>query len=393
MDVKSMAKSKRSHTQHNQPRKPRQHHPSTNNSSISNKENKEKIKVVDEKASLPSNWDRYEDNIEADDEEDEEIGIDDRKLKKAVEGVKPKSKGADFRNLIAQAKESKQLFSPSFGDTIDGLYQGLTPMLDVKSKGIPSWVLDDDFLLENDATTSEEAPNFSLDLKALSEELAKADLARRLFIEPDLLPPELGGLDANMVSMETRVDTFDTFQELYSIYLTDEKIAETEALNKEGIISSSDDMGDTKLSDPTDTPISLQGISMLNIKGNSGSQLAHLPQIVTSLDDELDDLLDGSSLNKKDDLFQSVEVKTGLTDDGPTCAALLQDSHDPSMSAFPVTSCSLDDELDNLLKETSKPTEAKVDSSDFPSSSYSVSLHSGSNTKVLDDFDSWLDTL
>ncbi|XP_074276089.1 protein ECERIFERUM 16 [Silene latifolia] len=387
MDVKSMAKSKRSHTQHNQPRKP--HHPpkltpSTNNSSNLNKENKEKIKVVDKKASLPSNWDRYDDNI-VEEEEQEEIPIDD---------IKPKSKGADFRYLIAQAKESKQLFSPSFGHTLDGLYQGLTPMLDVKSEGIPSWVLDDDFLLENEATTSEEAPNFSLDLKALSEELAKADLARRLFIEPDLLPPELGGQDGNVVSTETRIKTFDTFQELYSIYLADEKTAETKALNKEGIISSSDNVGDTKLSDPAVASISPQGISMLNIKGDSGTQLAHLPQIVTILDDELDDLLDSSSLNKKDGLFQSIKVKTGLTDDGPTSAALLLDSHDPSMSAFPVTSCSLDDELDNLLKETSKPTEAKVNSSDFPSSSISVSLRPGSNAKVLDDdFDSWLDTL
>lgn len=40
----------------------------------------------------------------------------------------------------------------------------------------------------------EQVPFLSLNLNALAEQLAKVDLAKRLFIEADLLPPEMVGL-------------------------------------------------------------------------------------------------------------------------------------------------------------------------------------------------------
>ncbi|KAK9676871.1 hypothetical protein RND81_11G106600 [Saponaria officinalis] len=307
-------------------------------------------------------------------------------------------------------------------------YQGLAPMLEVKSEGIPSWDRDDDFLLENEAT-SEEAPNFSLDLKALADDLAKVDLAKRLFIESDLLPPELRVVDTNEDDNqvpEKRMKSFETFEELYSIYLADEKIAEDDDAKKEDIISSSNDPSDSKATDMArvseqDSESRLhdlgrgvnhvtghnsmfqQGSSVSNLKANSPTHQASLPhlqdvsrpaEVTNSLDDELDNLLDASNLNKKDSPFQSVEVKDGSTDYGANRGAFSRYfQEDPSRPAFPVIPGSLDDELDNLLEETSKPTQVKIDSAIFPPSSSSSSMDPGLKLKAVDDFDSWMDSL
>ncbi|KAL9244478.1 hypothetical protein vseg_018252 [Gypsophila vaccaria] len=431
MDMKSMAKSKRSHTQHNNPRKPNIHpkKPTKNPSNLT----PNNPKVVPFKPSLPSNWDRYDDDDDDAEFEVEKPGepVSKEAGKMAVsEEVKVKSKGADFGYLVAQAKESRERFSvsPSFGDNVDDFYQGLAPMLEVKSESIPSWFRDDDFLLENEATTSDEGPNFSLDLMALAEDLAKLDLAKRLFIEPDLLPPELRGVDDDNKVPEKRKQTFETFAELYSLYLADEKIAEAEDANKAGIISSDDqstskfrDMPQTSQATEQNAESKLHDIghevnnvaghnsmsqpeaSISNLKSTAATHHAPFPhswdvsrpaQITSSLDDELDDLLDASNLNKKSSLFQSIEVKDGSTDYGVTLGAPLRNfQDDPSRSAFPIIPGSLDDELDNLLEETSKPTLVKIDSAVFPSPSSSSTIDPGLNPKAMDDFDSWMDSL
>lgn len=109
MDVKSLAKSKRAHSQHHS-KKPHgshqnQKHKQPTSSNASNEAKKSMGKQVNEKSQsfkasprLPSNLDRYDD----DDEELEGVSIDGSS--KISDVVLPKSKGADFRHLLAEAK-------------------------------------------------------------------------------------------------------------------------------------------------------------------------------------------------------------------------------------------------------------------------------------------------
>lgn len=132
MDLKSMAKSKRSHTQHHQPRKP--HHSSkataSSSSTASKKDIRDRKRAIQQPPSLPSNWDRYEDEQEQMESEEMPISINagsnesgQPAMSKKVRDedvIKPKSKGADFRDLITQAQESRTYYSPSFDDKVPG---------------------------------------------------------------------------------------------------------------------------------------------------------------------------------------------------------------------------------------------------------------------------------
>ncbi|KAK4577674.1 hypothetical protein RGQ29_027976 [Quercus rubra] len=69
--------------------------------------------------------------------------------------------------------------------------QGLGPMLSVRGEGILLWIGNDNFVVEDKTAATHEASFLSLNLHALAEQLAKIDLSRRLFIEANLLPPEL----------------------------------------------------------------------------------------------------------------------------------------------------------------------------------------------------------
>jgi len=103
MDTKALAKSKRAHTlQHNKGKKP---HPNQNPSKTPSTGNNQKP----QKSKLPSNWDRYEDD------EEDEFGVnlenpsgDNSKkpsFKDYGDGLAlPKSKGADFKYLLDEAK-------------------------------------------------------------------------------------------------------------------------------------------------------------------------------------------------------------------------------------------------------------------------------------------------
>lgn len=126
MDVKAMARSKRSHTKHHQPRKP--HRPTTQATPPSSSASKDPnvVKGEGEKkrsnlgSSLPSNWDRYHDS-----DEDEGLSGLDSASPTTSDLVKPKSKGADFGFLISQAKSQ----SPAnFSDCFDGVLPGTFPL-------------------------------------------------------------------------------------------------------------------------------------------------------------------------------------------------------------------------------------------------------------------------
>jgi len=127
MDVKALAKSKRSHTQHHSKKSHHSHKPRAQSSSSSDPKdaaknppgkqqaNEEKKKKSHHSA-LPSNWDRYG---EEEDDSGSEIAS------KTLDVVLPKSKGADYRHLVAEAQSQAETSSegfPAFDDLLPGMY-------------------------------------------------------------------------------------------------------------------------------------------------------------------------------------------------------------------------------------------------------------------------------
>ncbi|KZV27252.1 hypothetical protein F511_04705 [Dorcoceras hygrometricum] len=203
MDAKALAKSKRAHSLRHT--KKNNHHSASKLPSVSSDTataNKkpageqvgENLRKTHGSRALPSNWDRYNEEIN--------LGSEDPSGESAsgsTEFVVPKSKGADYAFLISEAKAQQQLnyssdsFS-SFSDNFEEFTQGFGPMLSVKGQSMLSWISEDDFDFDSDekAGSSFEAPFLSLNLDALAEQLGKAKLSERLFLESDvLLPPEL----------------------------------------------------------------------------------------------------------------------------------------------------------------------------------------------------------
>lgn len=135
MDVKALAKSKRAHTQHHS-KKP--HVPHTNQkpkapSDGSNVAGSAKKplgkplgKQVTEKShrsqgvsKLPSNWDRYEEEFE--DPSGSGSG-------QPSDVILPKSKGADYRHLIAEAQSQSSLYLDGF-PSLDDVMPGVSLLL------------------------------------------------------------------------------------------------------------------------------------------------------------------------------------------------------------------------------------------------------------------------
>ncbi|XP_073039725.1 uncharacterized protein [Primulina eburnea] len=203
MDEKALAKSKRAHSLRHT--KKNNHHsaskvPSvssgtaTANKKPSGEQVGENLRKPHGSKALPSNWDRYgeEFNLGSEDPSGESASA-------PTEFVVPKSKGADYAFLISEARSqplsnySSDIFR-SLGDNIEEYTQGFGPMLSVKGQSMLSWIAEDDFDFDFDkkSSSSFEAPFLSLNLDALAEQLGKAKLSDRLFLEPDvLLPPEL----------------------------------------------------------------------------------------------------------------------------------------------------------------------------------------------------------
>ncbi|KAJ1418239.1 hypothetical protein SESBI_15982 [Sesbania bispinosa] len=169
MDVKALAKSKRSHTQHHSKKSHGNHHshklkalsPSSSASNDAAKEPLGKQQGIEKKthrsrshgsSSLPTNWDRYEEEEELDSPET---------ASKTVDAVMPKSKGADFRHLVAEAQSHAEKTLESF-PSLDELLPwefgvGLGSMLAVRGEGILSWIGDDNFVVEDKTSVNQEA--------------------------------------------------------------------------------------------------------------------------------------------------------------------------------------------------------------------------------------------
>ena len=132
MDLKALAKSKRAHSQHHskkphgsqQKQKVRAPSDGTNDAGTAKKPLGKQVKEKTHSRSqvssaLPSNWDRYEDEFDSGSE-----GISADSAIKMQEVILPKSKGADFRHLVAEAQSQANTSLsgfPSMDDVLPGM--------------------------------------------------------------------------------------------------------------------------------------------------------------------------------------------------------------------------------------------------------------------------------
>ncbi|KAJ1378533.1 hypothetical protein SESBI_47743 [Sesbania bispinosa] len=106
-------------------------------------------------SSLPTNWDRYEEEEELDSLES---------ASKIVDVVMPKSKGADFRHLVAEAQSHAEKTLQAFISLdellpsleIRGVRVVLGSMLAVRGEGVLSWIADDNFVIEDKTSANQE---------------------------------------------------------------------------------------------------------------------------------------------------------------------------------------------------------------------------------------------
>ncbi|WVZ02939.1 hypothetical protein V8G54_023745 [Vigna mungo] len=416
MDVKALAKSKRSHTQHHSKKSHHSHKPRAQSSSSSDPKdaaknppgkqqaNEEKRKKSHHSV-LPSNWDRYG---EEEDDSGSEIAS------KTLDVVLPKSKGADYRHLVAEAQSQAETSSegfPSFYDLLPGEFAvGLSSMLASRGEGIISWNGDDNFFVEDKTSGNQEASFLSLNLLALADNFAKIDLSKRLFIESDLLSTELCAEELAVNSteehkeLETKVDN-DLTNSISKEFGLDNNAADQFAP------SSSSTCSHPASKFPSSNDFNIPVNSVITEFQQASSTGKHKPFVLSSdaslhstehtrgkqystfeaasAEKELDMLLDSFTDTKILDYPVSLGVSSGYP------PQILK--KDPVPSKIASFTANLDDALDDLLEETStliKPNVLLLPHEEKPvNHSMKSSSHSESKSKVTDDFDSWFDTL
>ncbi|TKW25880.1 hypothetical protein SEVIR_3G148600v4 [Setaria viridis] len=204
MDPKAAAKSKRSHTVHGR----RAHQ--TPAAAAAHRQKRAAAAATSSgprSRNLPSNWDRYDAEGEAEDP---------APAAEWTGEVAPRSKGADFGFLLEQARaqprEARGLWAPWLPsqDSPFDFMQASTSMFEAKGEGILSWCADDNFILEDDLAPDFEVPFLSMDLHALANQLSKLKLSQRLFVEEDLLPEDLADASKDneiLIECDTSVES------------------------------------------------------------------------------------------------------------------------------------------------------------------------------------------
>ncbi|XP_060188191.1 protein ECERIFERUM 16 [Lycium barbarum] len=424
MDSKALAKSKRAHSLHlNKKHNP--HHASKGSSAGSSTSAGDKkattVKQVKEKpkSKLPSNWDRYE---------EENADSENATQKGASDVVEPKSKGADYAYLLSEAKSQFQYSSENVSfcdDILDDFYQGLGALLSAKGQSKLSWIAEDNFAMEDKAPPPTKASFLSLDLQALSEQLERASLSERLFIEPDLLPLELRTEESQAAPEEKHegglASSKSSTSEKDSISLTSASVYESNKnRNRHSefshLSSTTSRSRHPTLADESSNPSSAfkdevgqsEGAgqndkSMFASEFNTSS-VAKKPTAfkAAAAEAELDMLLDSvtkieisESTNVTDQSSRPYPVTQAGTPTPLSEGTSSKRGHDLAKPA--ISNISLDDTLDDLLKETStvtnktegsSPNEVNSTAGYTPSASQPVS-----KPKIIDDFDSWFDTL
>ncbi|CBI21908.3 unnamed protein product, partial [Vitis vinifera] len=429
MDAKALAKSKRAHSQHHSKR-PHSNKtskaPSAGNVGAGNAK-KQPGKQIREKphqsmglSRLPSNWDRYEEEFDSGSE-----GPSINSTNQANDVIVPKSKGADYGELISEAisqSRSNPYFDSfaSLDDVVPDFNQGVGSLLSVRGQGILSWIGDNNFIVEDRATTSHEAPFLSLNLHSLAEQLTKVDLSQRLFVEEDLLSPELMSVSSEgvKVSSNQEANQMQRTSEGAKIIVDESAVRsfpEKDKIvdkNKEVMSSDTTRIRNPVISSPNQSAKSenqvkdkakqfgraaqtrdLELAAQINKVSVADPEKKQSVFEAAAAEAELDMLLDSFNETNK---FDSLGFKKSRN-------ALPVFQQKPSMTppqlSRKVVTANLDDALDDLLEETSNlmdqngtkpPQQAKPTS---PGIQCSSSSHSGQGSKVLDDFDSWLDTI
>ncbi|KDP24072.1 hypothetical protein JCGZ_25729 [Jatropha curcas] len=428
MDAKALAKSKRAHSLHHS-KKPshsslKSKAPSggANNAGGGNKALGKQTKEKARQSGLPANWDRYEEEFDS----DSEVPSGDS-ISKASDVILPKSKGADFRHLIAEAQSQCQSnvcldTFPSMDDILPGDFElGVRSMLSVRGEGILSWTGDDNFVVEDETTAIPEASFFSLNLNALAEQLAKVDISKRLYIEEDLLPPELTD-NRSKASCGPESDQMQT-SETEATSMVAERLAfrdisgKNKVANKNTEVISSESTANrySNLISPN------QGLDRLNqAKGDQyssrdskfsesksqKSQADSKKKLSTfeaaAAEAELDMLLDSFSETNFLDSSAGLKSSSFPVSQKEAPVVMPQFTRNTSSSTSLETTAvaaKLDDVLDGLLDETTNLSnqnsscqlgKVTVTHNEIKSSSSSQPV---TKSIVLDDFDSWLDTL
>ncbi|KHF99833.1 Phosphorelay luxU [Gossypium arboreum] len=396
MDAKALAKSKRAHSQHHSKKphsvqKSKPPSPGVNEPSNSKKQT---IKQIKEKAhqaqrisALPSNWNRYEEEFDSGSEDPNQT----------PDVIVPKR----FSQLQSNPYSNN---IPSLDDVFPGDFnQFVGSMLAVRGEGILSWTGNDNFVVDDSTTATPEASFLSLNLHALAEQLEKVDLSERLFIEEDLLPPDLRS-ERSKVKNDQEPDQMQAPPDQKEAAKITEGPTPNDLPGSKAIDAILSNSG-------LDSMAEVQGVSISGQHGESSESRApnnlnsttasnkkvpaeaKLDMLLNSFNETK--LLDTSDLSsKKSSSIGSLKASNldSLLDD------LLQETSttvnrgiDSSKTAA-VNSTS-EDLLDDLLQETSSTiVDAKLGSDNNVRSS-SSSSQSVSKSKILNDFDSWLDTI
>ncbi|KAF2283268.1 hypothetical protein GH714_043620 [Hevea brasiliensis] len=429
MDAKALAKSKRAHSlQHS--KKPHSAQKSkapaggANDAGTGNKALGKQAKEKARQSGLPSNWDRYEEEFDSGSQDPSGDTTN-----KASDVILPKSKGADYRYLLAEYQTQCQSDCyldtvPSLEDILPGDFKlGLESMLSVRGKSIQSWIGDDNFVVEETAV-SPEVPFLSLNLNALAEQLAKVDISERLFIEADLLPLQLTG-DGSKPCSSLESDQMQTSEtEATATFSEEPTLKDFSKMNKvanENIeVTSSGSIVNGHLNVNSFN----QGFDLLNqtrTDRNSSQDSKHSQSRAlecptefnmssvsepkkkrstfeaSTAEAELDMLLDSFSETKLLDSsgFMSATIPEKQKEAPAPLPQLARNT--PSSGKSTPIAAKLD-VLDDLLEETSILTDkngsyqlTKVTAAH--DEIQSSSSQPATKSKVLDDFDSWLDTI
>ncbi|KAL8126791.1 hypothetical protein AgCh_013905 [Apium graveolens] len=400
MDAKSLAKSKRAHTQHLN----KKHHPKPTSKAPSagvavggSSSQKPNVKQFKGSKKLPSNWDRYEDEDDLDSE------VSGKGSKSDV--ILPKSKGADYGYLISEAKAQADSSYPSFDDVLSDYRKEVGSLLSVRGENILSWASEDDFLSEDIATGVQEASFLSMDLTALEKQLAKIDLSERLFIEADLLPPELCNEELQKIrdlkpctsEIPVRSETAKTSSEVSKGANKFDWDIEVQGTSDLDHPVKSESLAFKSRSDESLMP---ESKIQLSNEPASVQNKSHYGFKAADAEAELDMLLDSfsepnvpqSSLLKEEPRYSTSTILAEETTSDQLVSTRAKNSLDQSNAAS-----TLDDSLDDLLMETSNRINQDIVSRSNIVKTATPDVHPSSSgpikSKLLDDFDSWLDSI
>ncbi|KAK7836547.1 hypothetical protein CFP56_022388 [Quercus suber] len=257
----------------------------------------------------------------------------------------------------------------------------------------------------------------SLNLHALAEQLSKIDLSQRLFIEANLLPPELctEGIETSRCQESNQMQTCysqasttisEKFSEKFKIEdqssevmssgssgsSTNQTLSSHESISVKYIDVDLREIGKSTQNEAS------QSTAELSVKSVLDPQKKLSTFEAADAEEELDMLLDSFGETKK--AFNSSDFRSS----NPFPVSQKEVYVAPSLSKIGPDSsktssgiANLDDTLDDLLEETSNVMNQTGLSQSLEEKAVhpvqSSSSQSGTKSKVLDEFDSWLDTI